>query len=414
MLGRQRTLICLAFAGALFGCASPPPPPPPPKPVVIGPPTDTLRIPLTDLLTRTYYGSPGGLYPGGINQPPADHDSAARLRRNAMKALDVNGDESPFGKYVLLSIGTSNATQEWCSKGSGPPCAPWSFMGKAAADPGINHYTLVIVNGAAEDLDAPAWTSAASPTYDRIKVARLAPLGLSENQVQAVWVELQDPKPSASLASQSAASAALAKRADSVRRASLQPAVKAGTDRKPAVKADTTQKPPAALAASADSLHVISPDSVDTNILLTNLGMILRALRTRYPNLRLVFVSSRIYGGYATLDLNAEPYAYESGFSVKSLIESQVNEMRGLPANPRAGTLDYTKKAAPLILWGPYMWADGATPRSDGFAWQRADFEEDGTHPSQAGETKVADKLLDFFKNSPYTRCWFVTSGYCL
>jgi hypothetical protein len=352
-----RALIGLVAASALVGCAAPPPPPPPPpKPVVVGPPTDTVRVPLTDLLARTYYGNAGGLYPGGINQPPADHDSAAKARRNSIKPLDVNGDESSLGKYVLVSIGMSNATQEWCSVTSGPPCAPWTFMAKAAADPGVNHYTLVIVNGAGDGLDAPVWTSPTSPNYDRIKVARLAPLGLSENQVQAAWVKLDDPNPAVSL--------------------------------------------PA--------------DTADAHILVTNLGQVLRALRARYPNLLLVFLSSRTYGGYATTGLNPEPYAYESGFSVKWVIESQINEMRGLPANSRAGTLDYTKRAAPLVLWGPYLWSDGPNPRSDGFAWLRTDFEADGMHPSQSGETKVADKLLDFFKNSPYTRCWFATSGYCL
>jgi hypothetical protein len=354
---RHHSLLVLTFAGALIGCASPPPkPPPPPKPVVVGPPTDTAKIPLTDLLAGTYYGKPGGLYPGGINQPPPDHDSAARARRNAIKPLDVNGDESPFGKYVLISIGMSNTTQEWCSQNSGPPCAPWTFMGKAATDPSVNHYTLVIVNGAADGQDAPAWTSPASPNYDRIKVARLAPLGLSENQVQAAWVKLEDPKPSVSL--------------------------------------------PA--------------DSADAQVFLTNLGQVLRAMRVRYPNLRIVFLSGRTYGGYATIDLNPEPYAYESGFSVKWAIESQINEMRGLPANPRTGTLNYTKKSAPLILWGAYLWANGTTPRSDGVVWDRADFEEDGTHPSQSGETKVAGLLMDFFKNSPYARCWFLVNQYCL
>jgi len=77
-------------------------------------------------------------------------------------------------------------------------------MGKAAADPSINHYTLVIVNGAADSQDAPAWTTPSSPNYDRIKFARLAPLGLSENQVQAAWVKLEDPKPSVSLPADSA------------------------------------------------------------------------------------------------------------------------------------------------------------------------------------------------------------------
>ena len=355
MPARCRALIGLVFASALAGCAAPPPPPPP-KPVVVGPPTDTVKIPLTDLLARTYYGNSGGIYPGGVNQPPADHDSAARTRRNLIKPLDVNGDESSLGKYVLVSIGMSNATQEWCSQNSGPPCAAWTFMGKAATDPNVNHYTMVIVNGAADGQDAPAWTSPTSAAYERIKVARLAPLGLSENQVQVVWVKLDDQKPSLSL--------------------------------------------PA--------------DSADARILLANLGMVMRALRVRYPYLRLVFLSSRTYGGYATTDLNPEPYAYESGFSMKWLIESQINEMRGQPANPQAGTLDYNKRAAALLLWGPYFWANGVTARSDGLVWQRQDFEEDGMHPSQIGEAKIADKLLDFFKNSPYSRCWFVTSGYCL
>ena len=355
MLARCYTLVVLAFASALIGCATPPPPPPP-KPIVVGPPTDTVKVPLTDLLSKTYYSNPGGLYPGGVNQPPADHDSAARLRRNAIKPLDVNGDESPFGKYVLISIGMSNATQEWCSQSSGPPCALWTFMGKAAADPSVNHNTLVIVNGAGDGQDSPAWTSPSSPNYDRIKLTRLAPLGLSENQVQVAWVKLEDPKPSVSL--------------------------------------------PA--------------DSADAQVYLTNLGLVLRAMRIHYPNLRIVFLSSRTYGGYATIDLNPEPYAYESGFSVKWAIESQINEMRGLPINAHAGTLNYTKKAAPLILWGPYLWANGTTPRSDGVVWNKADFEEDGTHPSQSGESKAAGLLMDFFKSSLYTRCWFLANQYCL
>jgi hypothetical protein len=353
MRARHHALVGLSFVGALIGCASPPPPPPP-KPA--GPPTDTVRVPLTDLLTKTYYGHAGGLYPGGINLPPTDHDSAARARRKTIQPLDVNGDESPFGKYVLLSIGMANTTQEWCSQNSGPPCTSWSFMGKAAVDPGVNHNSLVIVNGAAEGQDAPAWTSPTSPAYERIKVGRLAPLGLSENQVQAVWVKLEDQKPELSL--------------------------------------------PA--------------DSADAYLLLTNLAQVMRSLRVRYPYLRIVFLSSRSYGGYGTTDFNPEPFAYESGFSVKWLIESQIDEMHGKPPNPRVGTLDYTRKAAPIIVWGPYLWANGPAPRSDGVMWNRADFEEDGTHPSQMGESKVAGMLLDFFKNSPYSKCWFAANQYCL
>ena len=340
----------------MIACAAPPPPPPPPKPVVVGPPTDTLRIPINDLSTRTYFKNPGGLYPGGVNVPPPDQDSAARARRNWIKPLDVNGDESPFGKFVLLSIGMGNTTEVWCSKTSRPPCTSHSLMGRAALDPMVNKYTMVIVNGAADSLDAPAWTSATSTAYDRVKTARLAPLGLSENQVEVAWVHLADPKPTVSLPS----------------------------------------------------------DSADAYTFLTNLGLVVRALRTRYPNLQLVFISSRAYGGYSTNDWNPEPYAYEEGFSVKWAIESQINEMRGQPLNPRAGTLSNAKKVAPVMLWGPYLWADGMTPRSDGFLWQRTDFEDDGVHPSLNGESKAGLTLLDFFKTSLYSRCWFVANQYCL
>ena len=88
--------------------------------------------------------------------------------------------------------------------------------------------------------------------------------------------------------------------------------------------------------------------------------------------------------------------------------------MRGKPPDPRIGTLSNAKKMAPVMLWGPYLWADGMTPRSDGLVWQRADFEDDGVHPSVNGEAKVGLMLLEFFKSSTYTRCWFVANQYCL
>jgi len=346
-------LVCIGLAVAVSSCAPPAPVRPPPPP---GPPTDTLRIPLSDLGPRTYFRYAGGLYPGGMNQPLPGHDSAARARRNAIRPLDVNGDEDPFGKYVLISIGMSNTSQEWCSENSAPPCAAWSFMGRAAADPTVNRTALVIVNGAADSQDAAMWTSPTSPTYERIRTARLNPLGLSENQVQIAWVKIATASPTAHLPS----------------------------------------------------------DTADAHIFLSSLGEALRTLKIRYPNLQLVFLSSRTYGGYATIGLSPEPYAYEEGFSVKWAIESQINERRGVPMNPRAGSLDYTKKTAPLLLWGPYLWADGAAPRSDGLTWLRSDFEDDGTQPSQAGEAKVAASLLEFFKTSPYTRCWFMANQYCL
>ena len=65
---------------------------------------------------------------------------------------------------------------------------------------------------------------------------------------------------------------------------------------------------------------------------------------------------------------------------------------------------------APLLLWGPYLWADGITPRkSDGLVYKRKDLGPDGTHPSQEfGRQKVAEQILKFFKTDPLAKGWFL------
>lgn len=128
--------------------------------------------------------------------------------------------------------------------------------------------------------------------------------------------------------------------------------------------------------------------------------------------MRQIFLSSRIYAGYATTTLNPEPYAFENGFSVKWAIASQIAQMSGGAAG-RAGDLRYDAGVAPWMAWGPYLWAAGATPRADGLAWLPGDFASDGTHPSQSGRGKVATQLLTFFKTSPVTSCWFLAGQSC-
>ncbi len=58
------------------------------------------------------------------------------------------------------------------------------------------------------------------------------------------------------------------------------------------------------------------------------LGNILRAAKTRWPNLQQAFHSSRIYGGFATTNHSSEPYPYEYGFSVKWLVQAQILQIR--------------------------------------------------------------------------------------
>jgi hypothetical protein len=141
-----------------------------------------------------------------------------------------------------------------------------------------------------------------------------------------------------------------------------------------------------------------------TQTLRDNVAVCLRQLRTRFPNLRIAYLSSRIYAGYAGGPLNPEPYAYESAFSIRWLIESQVANDPNLNYDPAQGEVK-----APLLLWGPYLWADGTKARQgDGLVWTRDDLGPDGTHPSPAGCQKVADLLLKFFQTDVNTKSWFV------
>ncbi len=137
--------------------------------------------------------------------------------------------------------------------------------------------------------------------------------------------------------------------------------------------------------------------------LARRLGEIVGRAKQRCANLRLAYLSSRIYAGYATSRLNPEPYAYESAFSVRWLIQRQIRGDKALNFDPDRGVV-----RAPVILWGPYLWADGEKGRAvDDLTWSRDDLAGDGTHPSDSGRQKVAGLLLTFFKNDPTAKPWF-------
>ena len=56
-----------------------------------------------------------------------------------------------------------------------------------------------------------------------------------------------------------------------------------------------------------------------------DLEFIVRNLKSKYPNVKIAFLSSRIYSYTYFAGLSPEPNAYETGFSVKWLIEKQIN-----------------------------------------------------------------------------------------
>jgi len=278
--------------------------------------------PINDLGSGSYQGFQGGLYPGGSNVRPAGHESAGLTLARSVEPMNANGNPDPNGEYVLLSIGMSNASQEF-----------EFFLGDANRD-AAKDPDLTIVNGAQGGATASDWANASNPVWSQA-MDRLSQRGVSASQVAVVWLKL------------------------------------------------------------ANSATGQSPDSYRAT-LAENVESVVGLLNQKFPNLKLAYLSSRIYAGYATSGLNPEPFAYESAFTVKWAIEKQLN-----------GQLTNT----PWFAWGPYLWADGLTPRRDGLTWECTDLrEDDGTHPSDVGKQKVGSILLDFFKTDSTAREWFMAN----
>lgn len=134
---------------------------------------------------------------------------------------------------------------------------------------------------------------------------------------------------------------------------------------------------------------------------VAQLAQVVKTAKTRYPNLVLAFMSSRAYGGYIP-DEDSEPNAYLHGYTAKWLIEAQIEGRMDLNADPTRGPA-----VAPWIAWGPYLWADGTTARSDDLVWMCEDFAPDGVHPGPGVEEKVSKMLLHHFSTDPTAAPWF-------
>lgn len=124
-----------------------------------------------------------------------------------------------------------------------------------------------------------------------------------------------------------------------------------------------------------------------------SLAGIVDVLQAHCPNLQVILLSSRIWGA-------GEPWNFETAFAVKDLIRSQVDAIS-------AGT-----ESRPWLAWGPYLWADGLSPRSDGLFWDPAlHLEADLTHPSAGGEQQVADRLDAYLATQYAFARWLFPAG---
>lgn len=131
---------------------------------------------------------------------------------------------------------------------------------------------------------------------------------------------------------------------------------------------------------------------------------VLQRAERLFPNVRVAFLTSRIYGGYGPKGVDPEPYAYESGFGVRRTILAQIQGDPALNPDPAAGPVQ-----APLLAWGAYQWADTPDAQNPtGLVWDRADFARDGVHPSPSGRVKAAQNLRRFLETSELTTSWYL------
>ncbi len=228
------------------------------------PPRESIGCsPLLELKGAEYCGEEGGLYPGGQNHPPPEHYGAGLERIAKVVPRGPDGAPAEDGKIGLIGIGLSNTNSEF-----------QVFMHLVSEFEAVNP-ALVVVNGAQPRKSAEIMETLRSnywPTVDR----RVKQSGLTNEQVQAVWIK------------------------------------------------SSVKQPNKPFPAEVEKLYGCLVNTM-------------HILAERYPNLAVAYISSRAYGGYSEIPLSPEPHAYESGFAVKWLVRDQIAGKPELNYDPSKG-----------------------------------------------------------------------------
>ncbi|MCH7720117.1 MAG: DNRLRE domain-containing protein [Planctomycetes bacterium] len=138
--------------------------------------SSTGLIPITELPPKTYQGFEGGLYPGGVNEPPAAHLAAGLERAGLVQPRNTNGDPDPDGFIAMISIGMSSTAQEF-----------GLFERQEDLNTARNGRVLII-NTAQGGQAASVIANPAAAYWDLVD-ERLAGNGLTPPQVQIAWLK---------------------------------------------------------------------------------------------------------------------------------------------------------------------------------------------------------------------------------
>jgi len=140
---------------------------------------------------------------------------------------------------------------------------------------------------------------------------------------------------------------------------------------------------------------------------VVNLTALLKAIaanaRAVFPNLKLLYLDSVHAHHYTNAGItpDVEPTFLEQGFAVRQVILDQL-----------AGDQQLAPSVAPVLDWGGRLWCDGARADSRGHDWLcPTDVRPDGHHTSVIGSDKLADLVLDVWREAVHARWLYGAPG---
>ena len=227
-----------------------------------------------------------------------------------------------------------------------------TFQLTEQGDPTLNP-NLVIVNGAIDGTDSPNWANYSDGSWQTVLDFYLPYQGVTAKQVVAAWVLIPHSQPKGTYPS------------------------------------DMTQQENEVISA-------------------------LQNMHRYFPNLKIAYLESMHYTGYATNNpvVLPEPYAYETGFAMQDIIAQQINGSPALNYNPANGPV-----MVPWLSWGTYDWANGmlangnSSNSSAGLEWSCSDLGPDGVHASTDGGYKDAALVTGFLKTDETAAPWFLAAS---
>jgi hypothetical protein len=135
------------------------------------------------------------------------------------------------------------------------------------------------------------------------------------------------------------------------------------------------------------------------NIVKNDLEVCLRVMKQKLPNLKIVYVLSRIRCFGNNAPWNREPSPYYFGWACKWAIQDQIN---GAPNMVYKGP----GAVAPMLAWGFYEWATTNPRTTDGFSWVSTE-SRDGLHANTVGEDSLSNRFQSFLLTDTYAKNWY-------